>query len=1107
MTLGAGMRREPSLTLRGALEILGHHERPAIERLNKILGGVILGAGAAAGMAALGGFALVPVGLWAAIWGWTEQKDAAVELLRNVLDSASGKLNRTAGYERRQLIAAAHTTIVIAAYFEAFQEHVDKRFYDKLKITDSEKQVLLTGRLREASETLYDTLYAAEVPAPSPARGFEENVNEVGRWMIDFCSVVGNFINGLSAGSDVEIAWMLIAEKAVERYRVNFLELAAKVAEFAMWAMLNDDAATRTLIRERNAELASALQQDRSALARVEALLALTSARSADARDLRAIVERANRGILREAIIPADDDDQYTADIVFPTVDSIYINPRFRVIKADRDARPADGRWWDGRLQRDDFDDFLAAYVTAPDSTRLPLLLLGDPGAGKSLLTKVFAARLSGAGYTVIRVPLRRVEANAPIVDHIQQALDESTNRRVNWWQLSDQSSGTICVVLLDGLDELLQASSVDRSAYLQDVMEFQRKEAELERPVIVVVTSRIVVADRVSFPADMTIAKIDSFTDVDIADWLDRWREANIAAIAAGEVRELTLEVALRQQDLARQPLLLLMLAVYTADPALPALDAGMSTANLYQRLLDEFARREAGKSSRRPVRRSELDQRVRDHLDRLAIAALGMFARGRQDVSEKELGEDLQAIDERLMERSELDEAGQHVIGEFFFVHAAEARHLGTASEQIPNEGGRGGRRVSPRRRYEFLHATFGEYLVASRVMAELRDVAAKAFAGSRGPSAPDDDLLFALLSHQSLAGRQSILAFVKEIHASIPDEERPHLLDVLEMLLDSYRNRHGSAKYGSYRPTAPDTVRSLACYSANLVSLRVALEPLGLVIPLVRLLREPDDVDARSEWRSMVRLWQAGLDADGMRSMLTTLNLADSRAGVRAPADDDLKRVLGMNQGIGEVWFARLIGDRDMEDRARYGAALADEFYYAYGDMAEYWFQEMASWIIPMIAGQNLGTSMITDVVPEGVAESDIRSAASLIFNYLRTVPDYDDADRVGLIIKLLFAMPPKFEIDEYALARAVIIYPRLVLDIPELRNPEVYGDAYRIIQVVGPPEVLETLRGNPGIEGVRPGDEVVSMIRDIIERYSAVDRWGRRGGGDYHLDRRI
>ena len=46
------MRREPSLTFEGALRILGQHEHKTIERIDKLLGGVILGGGAVAGAVA-----------------------------------------------------------------------------------------------------------------------------------------------------------------------------------------------------------------------------------------------------------------------------------------------------------------------------------------------------------------------------------------------------------------------------------------------------------------------------------------------------------------------------------------------------------------------------------------------------------------------------------------------------------------------------------------------------------------------------------------------------------------------------------------------------------------------------------------------------------------------------------------------------------------------------------------------------------------------------------------------------------------------------------------------------------------------------------------------
>ena len=154
-------------------------------------------------------------------------------------------------------------------------------------------------------------------------------------------------------------------------------------------------------------------------------------------------------------------------------------------------------------------------------------------------------------------------------------------------WRLVEQGEHTIRVILLDGLDELLQATDHDRSGYLQEVMEFQRIEAEQGRPVIVVVTSRTVVADRVDIPDGTTIVKLDGFEQPDIEEWLRRWHRGNAAAIAAGKVRRLTLDAVLRQAELASQPLLLLMLALYSADPAFPALDTDLPTSDLYRLLL----------------------------------------------------------------------------------------------------------------------------------------------------------------------------------------------------------------------------------------------------------------------------------------------------------------------------------------------------------------------------------------------------------------------------------------------------------------------------------------------------------------------------------------
>jgi hypothetical protein len=1087
------MRREPSLTLQGALLILGRHEQHVIGKLDKLLGGVILLSGAGAGLAAVGGAALAPLAKFAAVWGWTEQKDAALKLLREAVDAVSGKITGIAGYERRQLITAAHTVIVVAAFFESFREHVGKDFYDQIKIADSEKEFLLADRLRAEGESLLDVLYYAEVPIPSPSLGFEENVQEIHAWMTGYSKRMAEFLYGLSTSVSTRINWKSIERTAVERYRSHFLRLASEVTEFAIWAMLGENAATRAVIGDLRADISAALNQDRGALARVEAMLALTAARSGGVTDLRAVVGRANQGILAESIIPADD-DRYATDITFPAVDRMYINPRYRMIRTDRYARPADARWWEAHKSRGDFDLMFAAYVTVPDSTRIPMLLLGDPGAGKSMLMQVVAARLPSSVYTVVRVPLRRVAANAPLVDQIQQALNLATNRRVDWGALSDQSADAIRVVLLDGLDELLQASTNDRSGYLQEVTNFQRIEAEQERPVVVVVTSRIVVADRVDIPHGTTVVKLDTFTDSDIEEWLNRWRKANAAAIAAGKVRALTQEAALQQADLARQPLLLLMLALYTADPTLPALDADMSTPQLYQRLLDEFTRREARKIAGGHARGTDLDQRARDHLERLAVAALGMFNRGRQDISEDELGGDIKALDEKLMGRSLPAEAGQRVIGEFFFVHAPEARLLGAADENSPSESEQGAPRKTTRRSYEFLHATFGEYLVASYVMGELIDVTEKAFAGRRGHAGPDDDLLFALLSSQPLATRFSTLMFAREIFASLPLGERMRVLDVLEVLVSSYRNQHRSTQYIGYRPIPADMLRQLACYSANLVTLRALLEPGGAFVPLAKMLRVSGD--GLPEWRSTLMLWRAGLGIDSIQSILSVLVLSGDPIGIRVGStgsDDRLTnvRIRPANASSGDVWsevlFARLLGDRDMENRLRYGAAFWDGFTYRLEDDPADWASSMETWLISAISGKRTGVP--PEYTPSDISNDYSVTIAPLMFQYLKNANRDSTAEE--FIIRALFRMPKTFRMDEYALAAAVIFSPELLYKVPELQNVEVYGQAYDFIRVVGYRDLLGKLQGQPAGEE-SPPREIGKIIRDILANYAGKDR---------------
>ncbi|MFD1050841.1 NACHT domain-containing protein, partial [Kibdelosporangium lantanae] len=233
---------------------------------------------------------------------------------------------------------------------------------------------------------------------------------------------------------------------------------------------------------------------------------------------------------LDEPIVPRGAE---VPDIRFPSIRDSYVEPHYQVTAHGPDARISDEHWWDTLPVQSDLDLRLATYLSTPDATRQPLLLLGHPGAGKSLLTKILAARLPDTGYTAVHVPLRHVTADAPIYRQVQEALDRVTHGRVDWYALTDQSEGTLRVILLDGLDELLQASGHNRSGFLHDVMEFQRREAEQLRPVAVVVTSRSVVADRVDVMPGTTVVKLADFTEDQVERWRETWNRTNAAGIA----------------------------------------------------------------------------------------------------------------------------------------------------------------------------------------------------------------------------------------------------------------------------------------------------------------------------------------------------------------------------------------------------------------------------------------------------------------------------------------------------------------------------------------------------------------------------------------------
>ncbi|MFC0040252.1 NACHT domain-containing protein [Actinomadura rayongensis] len=993
------MRRVPPLTYRGALQILGQHDRRILNKLDGLLGGVILGAG----VAALGG----PLVGAAVLFGWVDQKNEATKLVGALLDKAKSRLDGTAGLERIDLIAAAHTTIVAASFWEVFTEEVPENVLRRLRISEDERRALMTRNARAGDDVLA-VLYESGVPAPSVAFGFEENATFVQFWIDRLMGRIDNFVAGLADGPENRgrVPRADILEKALARYRSRYIELAAAVPEFRVWSELGEHAATREAVRATGAGVSAALAEQKTSLARIEALLRREASALPDA---CATLANANRGALEEPLI-ADEAARSGPGVRFPLLKDAFIDPRFRLrdsplVSTGSVTGVSNEETWEQQAVRQDIDLLLVAHLTSQAAHEQPMLLLGHPGGGKSLLTRVLAARLPAETFTVVRVPLRHVQADADVLDQIEQALRTATNGRVSWPELARESAATVRVILLDGLDELLQAHGA-RANYLQDIAKFQQREAEQGRPTAVIVTSRTLVADRVKIPADTVIVKLEDFDDAQIARWIDIWNETNAPGIRRGHVRCVTADMVQSQSALARQPLLLLLLALFFADPASPELDDSMSQAELYQLLMEGFAYREVAK--REPYLDDEAArERIEEHLWRLTVAAFAMMNRGSQNVTDIELGEDLVALDEQEPSGARKAELGRRLLGEFFFVHAAEARPYDSEGESV-------------RRSYEFLHATFGEYLVAAHIVRVLADLAETSARRRRGTPADSDDELFALLAHQPLSLQRAALDFAEEIFRTLDPLLQEQVLALLEKLVQNFRRRNESRRFVSYRPLPVDHLRRLAAYSVNLVLLRVWMSTDDSA-PIDCL------VDASAgpwAWPSVVDLWKSGLDVDCWRSVVGSLTHRGGRVVAEGFVPSD------------EIAHARLAGDVQIERWLRYGQAIIEDS--SYQGIGDHWSDVLLAAIVP--AG--LPRSYISEELPPDAHRDTLISIANRFFFLLRLHTFYESEESVEFMIDWVLQHIPDDLIDWSALALAVAVHPLLLEKFERLWNPEGY-----------------------------------------------------------------
>ncbi|MFI6132742.1 NACHT domain-containing protein [Micromonospora sp. NPDC051141] len=213
---------------------------------------------------------------------------------------------------------------------------------------------------------------------------------------------------------------------------------------------------------------------------------------------------------------------------------------------------------------------YVRSYLRSDDARERPLVVVGHPGAGKSTFARFCVAELASEGALAILVELRAVVATAPVQEQIEQALYKQTGIRTSWSDAAGAHADAQVVVVLDGLDELVNAAGVVQAEYVQSVREFQRRERDNGRPTAMVITSRINALGRTVLPPRTTVARLEPLDDEQVEHWLAVWNHSNETHLRSRGLRTLPVVTVLRYPDLARYPLLLMMLACTTRPTTL---------------------------------------------------------------------------------------------------------------------------------------------------------------------------------------------------------------------------------------------------------------------------------------------------------------------------------------------------------------------------------------------------------------------------------------------------------------------------------------------------------------------------------------------------------
>lgn len=390
-------------------------------------------------------------------------KNELVKLGKSVYKKLTHPEDRDA-VQRQDRMKAAFALICYTAFFDSIAK-VGPEISKIIDLNNADRLRLATSAAASSPENTCAVEAPATAPElslslPHPAESLEQIIAGLTPLYVELTK-------GLLRLLEAFEAWESLGDKrrkelvelchklptfAGERFRAQYFELAARYSEFAVWSNLREHAATHSQIESLSKSAKTLFKRLTEEKLRID--LGLKDLR----RDIQALpgalnqhqagavwkdLERQYQAAVKEPIIrdPAAGEPGKPV-LRYPPKAEIFVPQSFKVLQYTNGTHLEHEDTWKKLPVRRDLGAFLLSYLSSPYSLEAPLIVLGHPGSGKSLLSQMIAAQTISDAFAPIRLELRSIDADDEIEAQIEEQIRIDIARAISFSALMDNLEG-----------------------------------------------------------------------------------------------------------------------------------------------------------------------------------------------------------------------------------------------------------------------------------------------------------------------------------------------------------------------------------------------------------------------------------------------------------------------------------------------------------------------------------------------------------------------------------------------------------------------------------------------------------------------------------------